>query len=346
MREFLLVVPDLMLASGLPREALAAALGTLRFGAAERLAGGWRGWLAARLRRPDLDSLPLAATVALAAAGAGSTDAARGAAGAWLATPLHLVAGLDTLHLPRDGILSLTRAERAELAADFITVLGGDGLSLHAVEGDALLLRGLRVPQVTTVEPARCLGVDLVHAQPTGPGAPALRRLMAEIEMWLHDHPVNRRREREGRAAVRSLWLWGGEARPTGAGSRADAGSVAAAIATATGIRQVYSNDAWVRAAARLAAVELAAEDALPAEASFGAPGDVLATASLPSGAGADLDDFEHRYLRPAIAALGSGCLDGLSVISADRRVRVAASDRYRVWRPRRAWLTALGAPV
>jgi len=333
-REFLLVVPDLMLASEPPRTALATAVATLRFDSAVSLPGGWRPWLANRLGRPDLDGLSLAAAVAASLRGGETTPAARIApAGAWLATPLHLVAGLDTLHLPRDGILSLRPEERVELAAGFATALGGDGLALHAVEGDAFLLSGLVLPEVTTSEPARALAADLVRAQPAGPGAAALRRLMAEIEMWLHEHPVNLRREREGRRAVRSLWLWGGDARPAAA-PRAAAGS---------GVRRVFSDDAWVRAASRLAAVDLAAQGVVPAPEDFGARGDVVATASLQAAGLPDLADFEHRHLGPAIDALAAGHLDRISVLAADRRVTVAASDRYRLWRPRRPWLTALG---
>jgi len=38
-----------------------------------------------------------------------------------------------------------------------------------------------------------------------------------------------------------------------------------------------------------------------------------------------------------------AGRLERITLLSADRRVTLAASDRYRVWRPRRPWLAALG---
>ncbi|MFO8025628.1 MAG: hypothetical protein R6U90_10795, partial [Thiohalophilus sp.] len=40
------------------------------------------------------------------------------------------------------------------------------------------------------------------------------RRLMNEVQMLLHDHPVNQQRAAEGRLTVNSLWLWGGGHKP------------------------------------------------------------------------------------------------------------------------------------
>ena len=37
-----------------------------------------------------------------------------------------------------------------------------------------------------------------------------LNRWLNEVQMFLHGHPVNERRQAEGKPAVNSLWLWGG----------------------------------------------------------------------------------------------------------------------------------------
>ena len=108
-------------------------------------------------------------------------------------------------------------------------------------------------------------------------------------------------------------------------------------------IRRIHSTDAWVRAAARLAAAPLAPQGEVAGEGDFGAAGDLIATASLHDADLPDLESFEARHLAPALAALQAGRLERVTLLSADRRVTLAASDRYRVWRPRRPWLTALG---
>src|SRR5207302_1089360 len=66
---------------------------------------------------------------------------------------------------------------------------------------------------VATTEPARCVGGDLAAALPQGPAAAPLRRLLAEIEMWLHGEALNEARRRRGEPPVTSLWPWGAEGR-------------------------------------------------------------------------------------------------------------------------------------
>lgn len=54
------------------------------------------------------------------------------------------------------------------------------------------------------------------------PESPSLSRLMNELQMLLHTHPVNRARERRRQPIVNGLWLWGGGALPAPAGTRVD----------------------------------------------------------------------------------------------------------------------------
>ena len=98
--------------------------------------------------------------------------------------------------------------------------------------------------------------------------------------------------------------------------------------------------------AASLAGVALAPQGEPVGAAAFAArsDADLVATASWQAPEGPDAAAFEQRYLAPAVHALSSGRLQRLSIVAARRCVSVEASDRYRLWRPRRAWLAALGA--
>ena len=49
------------------------------------------------------------------------------------------------------------------------------------------------------------------HADLPQAGGPQLRQWLqrqTEIQMWLHEHPVNQRRQAEGRLPINALWLW------------------------------------------------------------------------------------------------------------------------------------------
>jgi len=45
---------------------------------------------------------------------------------------------------------------------------------------------------------------------PSGDGANSYRSLISEVEMALHDHDVNLRRQRHGLHPINGLWFWGG----------------------------------------------------------------------------------------------------------------------------------------
>ena len=49
---------------------------------------------------------------------------------------------------------------------------------------------------------------------PTGDAAATYLQLVSEIEMALHDHPVNMERSLRGAPPVNSLWIWGGGCAP------------------------------------------------------------------------------------------------------------------------------------
>ena len=133
----------------------------------------------------------------------------------WLATPVHMVAGLDTVRVHPAGLLRLAAGEQQILQGDFARVFAGSGWSLHATGRRELLLAG-PFPQanaaVRSADPALWLGADPRAGLPSGPGSDSLRRFGAELEMWLHEHPVNLARAGRGLLTVSALWLWGGGA--------------------------------------------------------------------------------------------------------------------------------------
>lgn len=343
MREFLLVVPDLVAAGASSYDAPAARPDAwLRFGMAQSLQHGWRAWLLRRLGLAAMEAESPAGVVA--AAMSGPADPSGDERRPWLATPLHLVPGIDTVHLPRHGLLSLDPAERGQLAASFAAEWGRDGLELRPAGPECFLLQGLDCGEPQTSDPLDCLGADLASMQAGGAGSRDLRRLMSEIEIWLHAHPVNAARVARGQPPVNALWIWGGATPERPATLEAIDTGGAGGPAGGSARWRVRADDAWMRAVARLAGFELSDEASAEAVDDFSRDGDQLVVARLHATDVPDLRAFEHRHLVAAFDALRAGTLRRLTIVTADRAIGVESADRFRFWRPQRDWLTALQA--
>jgi hypothetical protein len=194
-----LTAPDADAVEDLPRLPLAERL----LSRAERRPAppDWRRWALglAGLDAPPGD-LPVGRTLARHHGHPDDADAT------WfVATPVHLVAGLTQLSFHAQGPLALPAGTAAALAARFAADWGDPSLSLVAT-GGALLLRAGERFDVATVDPAPHAGRDVAQALPAGPDAGRLARLMTELQMWLHGSAVT---SGEG-VPINGLWLWGG----------------------------------------------------------------------------------------------------------------------------------------
>ncbi|MFM7396248.1 MAG: hypothetical protein ACKO42_03930 [Gammaproteobacteria bacterium] len=340
MRELVLVLPDLFLRGAAPASVVGGSLTSLRFAAPRLMRGGWRGTVARGAGRDDLTLVDEASVIdAALRMGEGAKDLERGSATemgeAWIATPVHLMAGLKTLHFPANGVLHLAADEAAELAAAFSSTFGDDGLSLHPASAAGFVLRGLSAPGALTVEPARLIGDSLETHLPSGPGSVELRALASEVEMWLHGLPLNERRQSRGEPVISSLWLWGGGQPPRDA---------LRASVVSSRWSQIVTDDVWARSLARLTGVPVAplpesinemfdAIDASDADAS------VLVIAPL---TGLDSERFDRAFVAPVARALESERLGRFTVAANDRWATVGPRDRYRLWRPHRTVFTAV----
>lgn len=359
MRELVLILPDLYLTdadAALPQRGASRpdGLTRLRFAQATPLRGGWRGALARGMGRADLVAVDpaevVAAAMGTAAPGAVAGDAASDGVprDPWLVAPLHLMAGLKTVHLAADGLLRLPPDEAAELAAAHDAAFGLDGVVLRPAGMAGFLLEGLDAAVgAVTVEPQRLLGGALDDALPGGPGGPTLRAWITEIEMWLHGLPLNRRREARGEPRVTTLWPWGG-----GDPLREPLAALpAGAAAEAARWPRVWSDDVWVAALGRLAGGVVEPLPRAGAAHHAGAAQDALEpllAATEDSGCvvvpvlGTGLGQLDRRYIAPAARAVAEGRLERFTIAANDRAVRLARADRWRVWRPRRDLLEAV----
>ena len=122
----------------------------------------------------------------------------------------------------------------ATLNAHFAT----DGLVFVAPRPNQWFARSATVPAIVTRPLTAALGQPLRALLPSGPDAGKWRRWQDEIQMLLHEHPVNVARERCAQSPVNSLWLWGGGTPPPANASKIRTcanGGTAAALAAYAG---------------------------------------------------------------------------------------------------------------
>jgi len=194
---------------------------------------GWRAWLAQRFAAPEIAALAPAEAVArawLLPSGAKH----------WLATPVHYFAGLDSVQLHPEGLLQLSTQEEAALVADFEAVFADTPWRLHGNGARELLLSGPTL-DASAADPAQFAGLDPSPGLPRGAELATLRRLGVEIEMWLHEHRVNRERRTRGERPVTTLWFWG-------ASAPVRTPSSGPAISTAGDLPRLFGHDTYAQA--------------------------------------------------------------------------------------------------
>ncbi len=130
----------------------------------------------------------------------------------WIAAadPVYLEPRLDRVFLHALGATQAPAADLRPLFDHLQSELDDDESIGFARIGSCGYLRSDK-PMPTASDPAYVLDLETpTEYMPSGDDAGSYRNLRSEIEMALHDHEVNRRREERGDLAVNSLWLWGG----------------------------------------------------------------------------------------------------------------------------------------
>ncbi len=324
--------------SAVPRDALPALARIARFAGVSPLRGDWRGWLAGWLGRGDVAAACNTKPAVVAAAALPATHPLSDEWGSvWLATPLHLVAGLTSVHLDYRGLLKLDAATLDTLCEDFDSSFAERGFALQRLASGGLLASGPAFADLPlTRDPARLLGGGITGSTVQGPGAAQLLMLSAELEMWLHAHPLNAARARRREAPLTTLWLWGG-GKP--ASPRLSAPAMPLGHPTAT-FMTVFGEDPVAQGLCALSGARLrppasSAHDILSSGAARTAVVVELFRTDQPQPATLMdlLQHLDERVLAPVIRALQDGVIRQLTLIANDRCSVLTARDGLRFWR-------------
>jgi hypothetical protein len=269
-------------------------------------------------RCDDIDDVDTAVAQMLGAQGAATAPLAALGAGLDPADAYVLRADPVTFVAGRDDVLLAGRVDDMSLddAMSLVALLNdhfaSDGVTFHAPRADAWFVTAdANVPVETDA---------LRASEPIGPRLPrgahgaTWRRWLSEMQMLLHEHPVNQRREAEGLAPVTGIWMSAGGALPRAL--RAPEMSIHAAASRTADV---------ANGIARLARVPFAAPPA--GFAALARERDALVV--LPT-----FDDRVARdWLTPAVAALERGAIDHLTAIAGEARARRYEASRPSWWR-------------
>ncbi len=259
---------------------------------------------------------PLAA-IRIAALGVDPGDAY------WLAAdPVTLVAGHDNVHLA--GVARDLAAEEAAALIDTLNAhFAADGVAFVAPRPDQWFVRAAVAPAITTQPLDAVAGRTLRECLPEGRDAGTWRRWQNEIQMLLHEHPVNAARETAGRPPANSVWFSAG-------GRRAARGQLRAPIRT------------WANGGIAAALAAHVGTPALPLEDELGAilgapPDDATLVVALDQAS--ELADVERAWAAPASRALSRGTFENVTLMG-------DGVGHAAVWTARRqnAWGRLTGA--
>lgn len=272
------------------------------------------------MQRWDLDTLPAAALRLLGEGGApGDAE--------WLCLdPVHFSVHRRGVKLDDPAALEISAAEDAALRAALAPFLADLGELSATVPGHWYLRLRTACELVTTALPDAA-GKPVDPILPGGHDGMPWRRRLAEAQVLLHGHEVNRAREAAGQQEINSLWPWG-------------PGRIAATLPrpydtlwSADPVAQGLGRASGIAVGTTPARFESAAGDVL-------AIVDDLATParSLDALAWRDaLEGLEANWFAPAVAALRAGRCTALHLAAfgpdASLDLDVGRTDLLKVWR-------------
>lgn len=285
-------------------------------------------WLAQAFDGDEDAEIP-AGALTLAASGGDAGDAI------WMrADPAHLRLNRDALVLVPAVAFGVQAAEAEALAEHLNRHFAGE-LTFYPLSGERWCVRVENIPTegLRTKTPAEVAGRDINRLLPSGEGSTRWHGLLNEIQMLLHEHPVNEAREARGEPAVNSVWLWGAGRMP--AGAAAPFQSVTADDPLALGF--AHAAQIRHRPLPRNASEWL---DRLPED---GRQLVVLDTLRLPLALGdfegwrTRIAELEERWFAPQVAALKAGRVGMVTVLVPDsgelRSFESARNDLRHFWR-------------
>ncbi|MDR4653288.1 MAG: phosphoglycerate mutase [Nitrosomonas sp.] len=159
----------------------------------------------------------------------------------WLcADPVHLRIEQNHIMLADRFMFQITPEEALKFSEAINQILAQDNITVLPLNPYRWYIRLSCPPELhtQTLNAATCNNIN--YLMPAGKDAGIWHKIINEIQMLLHDHPLNQERAARDELAINSLWFWGGGFLPQSASSP---------------YSTVWSNDDFARALALLCGI-------------------------------------------------------------------------------------------
>jgi hypothetical protein len=226
----------------------------------------------------------------------------------WLTYELaHLVADMTQVSVGAlESELALTEAEIQAFEAACASELTQAGWQVHG-----RLLGATDTRDCVLVNPETAAAASMHETMPSGRDAPGIRRLMTELQMTLHAHPLNARREQAGAPVVNAAWLWGGGRRPA---------------VSDRSLSRCFGSDPYLRSLCHLHGQKCDDAPAAPTAIDF-------ETNSIVVLSGISLTDLDRQWLAPLAQAVRKRRLHRLELVLDEWSLTATASGFAKFWR-------------
>ncbi|MEO7405089.1 MAG: hypothetical protein ABIU95_15605, partial [Burkholderiales bacterium] len=134
----------------------------------------------------------------------------------WLcADPVNVEVGMDSLAIADRATLAIDRAEADAIVATLAAHFRDIGLQWHAPASTRWYIGQRAAPAITTTPLAQARTLPFAAALPQGADGAQWRSIVNEMQMLLHEHPVNLAREARGASTINAVWIADGSRAPS-----------------------------------------------------------------------------------------------------------------------------------
>ncbi|OED39758.1 hypothetical protein AB833_14180 [Chromatiales bacterium (ex Bugula neritina AB1)] len=123
--------------------------------------------------------------------------------------PVYQQMDINNAILADQSIIDIEHSEALEFIQTLNRHFDADGLEFGMTHPGRWYCRFPHSLDIETISLSQAAGRDVAMVRPVGEDSRKWRGKLTEIEMLLHEHPVNEARAASGKVAINSLWAWG-----------------------------------------------------------------------------------------------------------------------------------------